>query len=1109
MSTSEEDVSNSSESGSDDSFIDDGSSEEESEQGSSDGSDGVPIRVSKVKKKTRTRIIDSDEAEEDEREDLNNSQKSSGDVTQNRTGESSRIMESDASAGQSMIVASNSKKGKSKKKVIDSDEEEESAIFEDSNPIKTRTGRNVLDSDEEETEMFASSSSMNTSSPINASSKKPVDSEGEETQMLSGNSNVNDCSDGAVIEDSTEIKNNQESVSSKSVNHSKSVNKSNSSGKGKPEYFQSHESQEEDDSEASLHTIEDKESPIKEPTSPFNPRTTHRSTAFGDLRNFGTPQRKPPLVVDFHTPRGQPKSPDQSRSPSPSSSVEIIEASEEEIIISDDDQAVGPSNKENHMPFVVKVEKPSKVSVNRAEYQVQKEKVSKMMADVLRNKNVLKTLNLNSLPDNGQLLKHRQANLEKMLAEAEDELKNMVVDKPEPAPIQTMAKPSSWQELDKFSGAVQPRTFGKQAMATYNQQKALTMDRLKQLHGSLKNCPSEDNFEEDPRGLLVELMPHQKHALGWLMWRERQKPSGGILADDMGLGKTLTMISLMLKFMQTNKENEADDEGDAENGEEHDDEEEDEGSRKKYKYDGGTLIVCPASLIGQWAGEVEKRLKRALLSVERYHGANREKKAKTLSQYDMVITTYSIVMNEAEKQTPLNRIKWRRIILDEAHQIRNHKSQTSMAVCKLGAKSRWALTGTPIHNKELDLYSLLKFIRVSPFDDFVVFKRWVSDKNAGGQERLNTVMSSLMLRRTKAQLQTKGSLKCLPERQWDLIKITLDKEEMDVYQKVLIFSRTLFSQFLHQRAEKDQNFAAENPTFTTKHDPNGEYSKMHRKLLQMNRVKEVKQHEILVLLLRLRQICCHPSLINDMLNSTEMDVGDDVNDNEELAINILDQLNKLNLNDDDKEDYNPAQGISNEGVTLREATRGVLNPNHPIFTKTRRSSKLQKVINILKENVLDNDDKAIIVSQWTGLLNLLATHLSEEGISYDQLDGKIPVHKRPAIIDNINNPKSKTKVLLLSLTAGGVGLNLVGANHLFLLDLHWNPQLEMQAQDRIYRVGQKKTVHVYKFMTADTIEERIKKLQDHKMNIAEAMLTGAKIQQSKLSLDDLKMLFNM
>lgn len=110
---------------------------------------------------------------------------------------------------------------------------------------------------------------------------------------------------------------------------------------------------------------------------------------------------------------------------------------------------------------------------------------------------------------------------------------------------------------------------------------------------------------------------------------------------------------------------------------------------------------------------------------------------------------------------------------------------------------------------------------------------------------------------------------------------------------------------------------------------------------------------------------------------------------------------------------------------------------------------------------------------------------------------------------NVQVIQTQLQILLLSLTAGGVGLNLVGGNHLLLVDLHWNPQLELQAQDRIYRMGQNKNVYVYKFMMVDTIEERIKQLQDNKMQMAESLLTGSKMQSSKLTLDDIKLLFNM
>lgn len=169
-----------------------------------------------------------------------------------------------------------------------------------------------------------------------------------------------------------------------------------------------------------------------------------------------------------------------------------------------------------------------------------------------------------------------------------------------------------------------------------------------------------------------------------------------------------------------------------------------------------------------------------------------------------------------------------------------------------------------------------------------MWKRWVANKDAGGQERLNTVISSLLLRRTKAELITKGSLQQMPEKEWKLLEIHLDKPEMDVYQRVLVLSRSLFAQFLHQRAEKNSEVYSVNNYNATSifaciaikkffvslivaGDPNGEYYKMHKKLVRMNRVKIVKQHEILVLLLKLRQLCCHPHLIKNVRTFTKYD----------------------------------------------------------------------------------------------------------------------------------------------------------------------------------------------------------------------------------------------
>ncbi|XP_056646688.1 transcription termination factor 2 [Diorhabda sublineata] len=734
------------------------------------------------------------------------------------------------------------------------------------------------------------------------------------------------------------------------------------------------------------------------------------------------------------------------------------------------------------------------IEVSPEQYQQQEEKIQRLGSELQRTADLIESINLEFLPDKGVSLKNRQVELEAKHLEEVQILSNMKIS------AQTEPQISSWKEIEAGAVKVQPKTFGRKAMSTYNAQKSLTIDRLQQLHGSLASCPKENDLAEPPKGLKVDLMPHQLRALSWLMWREKQKPSGGILADDMGLGKTLTMLSLMLKCNEMK--------------EEHSDQEDnrEQEPNKKQQYKGGTLVVCPASLLNQWSEELERRTKRGLASCELYHGPKRETKPKILTKYDLVITTYSIVNNENEKNGAIFRINWRRIILDEAHQVRNYKSLTSAAVCRLTGISRWALTGTPIQNKELDMYALLKFLRCSPFDDLVVWKRWVGDKTTGGTERLHMVISSLMLRRTKPELIEKGLLNSMPERKHKVVPVDLTKSERSVYSKILIFSRTLFAQFLHQRAERNQD--AREYEETSESTPNQEYFTMRQKLLRLNKLKDIKQHEILVLLLRLRQVCNHPSLITSMLDENMEFLGDDDSQSDNAgAMDFLDQLNNLTIDDKQEDEPNRTSdsgASAEEGSALRDVVKNVLHPSDPIFCKTNMSSKIKMAIKILKNDVLSNNDKAVIVSQWPSFLNLIGYHLKEEHIHFEQLDGSVPVIKRMTMVDRFNDPKDKIRILLLSLTAGGVGLNLVGANHLFLLDLHWNPQLENQAQDRIYRVGQLKPVFVYKLMATDTIEKRILDLQVKKLEIANSMLTGSvQVNRNKLTLQDLKMLFDM
>ncbi|CAG9565694.1 unnamed protein product [Danaus chrysippus] len=403
-------------------------------------------------------------------------------------------------------------------------------------------------------------------------------------------------------------------------------------------------------------------------------------------------------------------------------------------------------------------------------------KLNGLKEDLQNIRYLLENMDMNSLPDGGLKLIERLTTLEGEVRKQGDKVANMVIEPDEPTPEDVARdgfnkenKGLSWDDIQKASNAVQPRMFGKQAMATHMAERNLILERLRDLYESLASRPAEQHHHPQPAALLTTLMDHQLHALAWLHWRETQKPRGGILADDMGLGKTITMIALIVSDKEKNIDHRPDDD--------------EEGGRSRLAR-GGTLVVCPASLMQQWSGEVSKHCRPHAVSVCHHHGAARATQPHRLASYDLVITTYNILQRESEKGGVLTRVRWRRVILDEAHVVRNHKSATSAAVCSLSAAGRWALTGTPLHNKDLDLFALLKFLRCTPFDDLTMWKKWIDNKSLGGQERLSTIMRCIMLRRTKQLLQERGQLTCLPERSAHHVDVTLGKDEMNVYQKV-------------------------------------------------------------------------------------------------------------------------------------------------------------------------------------------------------------------------------------------------------------------------------------------------------------------------------------
>ncbi|NXJ77468.1 TTF2 factor, partial [Trogon melanurus] len=626
-------------------------------------------------------------------------------------------------------------------------------------------------------------------------------------------------------------------------------------------------------------------------------------------------------------------------------------------------------------------------------------------------------------------------------------------------------------------------------------------EAINHLHKSLESCPTEQTAAEDPSGLKVPLLLHQKQALAWLLWRESQRPCGGILADDMGLGKTLTMIALILVQKQLKTE------------------------KRKEKLEiwlskndstvipsNSTLIICPASLIHHWKKEIDRHVACGRLRVYLYHGPNRDKHAEVLSEYDVVVTTYSLVSKEVPTSkeegevpakdhdvqggsspcSPLLRVAWARVILDEAHNIKNPKVQTSIAVCKLRAGARWAITGTPIQNNLLDMYSLLRFLRCSPFDEYKVWKYQVDNNTRKGGERLSLLTRSLLLRRTKDQLDSAGKpLVSLPQRSTQLHQLKLSAEEQSVYNVLFARSRSTLQSYLKRQEQKNEarEYAGGNPFEKVAQ----EFGVSQKELLAGSQsASQVSSTvHVLSMLLRLRQCCCHLSLLKVALDQVNLN-------SEGLSLSIEEQLSALTLSE--------LQAPDSKSMVYLNGTAFKTD----IFEITRESTKISHLLAELKSiQSHSKSQKSVVVSQWTSMLKVVAAHLQRLGLKYATVDGSVNPKQRMDVVEEFNNNPKGPQVMLVSLLAGGVGLNLIGGNHLFLLDMHWNPALEDQACDRIYRVGQQKDVVIHRFVCEGTVEEKIVQLQRRKKVLAQQVLSGKGETFTKLTLADLKILFGI
>lgn len=676
-------------------------------------------------------------------------------------------------------------------------------------------------------------------------------------------------------------------------------------------------------------------------------------------------------------------------------------------------------------------------------------------------------------------------------------------------------------------------------------------------------------------GLAVPLLKHQRIALSWMTRKETKSTRccGGILADDQGLGKTISAIALILKERSPSSSTVCATKTKEKQTETLNLDEDEDGSfieqtnTTKNSVAAGTLVVCPTSVLRQWNEELHtKVIAESNLSVLVYYGGNRTKDPIEVSKYDVVLTTYAIVSMEVPKQPlaeeddgqtqtklspnkkrkypptsdetsnsesvdrPLAKLRWFRVILDEAQSIKNYKTQVARACWGLRAKRRWCLSGTPIQNSIDDLYSYFRFLKYDPFSVFKSFcsqiKAPIQRNPVSGYKKLQLILKTIMLRRTKRTLVKGEPIISLPPKTITLKKVDFTDEERNFYRRLEAESRAQFAKYAAAGTVK-QNYvnillmllrlrqACDHPLLVKEFTPS-----THRRL-SVEKAKEIPEEKLSRLL-----NCLEASLaICDICNDPPEDAV--VTTCEHVFCNqcILEHLSS----DDNQCPSSECKQILTKSSVFCKSTLKVSIDDQPSScslesessskiepSKALDSSKIKAALQVLQsisnpEGTLGNSlvrEKAIVFSQWTRMLDLVEVCLKDSSIGYRRLDGTMSVVARDKAVKDFNT-LPEVSVMIMSLKAASLGLNMVAACHVIILDLWWNPTTEDQAIDRAHRIGQTRPVTVLRFTVKDTVEDRILALQQKKREMVASAFgdddNGG--SQTRLTVEDMTYLF--
>ncbi|HHP7244493.1 MAG TPA: DEAD/DEAH box helicase, partial [Elainellaceae cyanobacterium] len=508
----------------------------------------------------------------------------------------------------------------------------------------------------------------------------------------------------------------------------------------------------------------------------------------------------------------------------------------------------------------------------------------------------------------------------------------------------------------------------------------LEFDRDEALADMMTKLNDKSQLEpiDDPEQLNGHLREYQKRGVSWLQYLE-ELGLNGCLADDMGLGKTVQVIARLLQ------------------------------EREQAQHNGSTslsptLLIAPTSVIGNWHREIQKFAPQLRSHV--HHGSQRVTDADAFKQawetYDVLITSFTLARKDAKLLTSVD---WHRVVLDEAQNIKNPKAAQTKAILKLSAPHRLALTGTPVENRLLDLWSIFNFLNPGYLGNQSQFRRNfelpIQKANDPRQSTtLKTLVEPFILRRVKTD---QAIIKDLPDKVEQKLYCNLTKEQASLYEATV-------KDVEEQLKSTDEG--------------------IQRKGL------------ILATLMKLKQICNHPMQFLQ-----------------------------------DGSEFTP-----------------------------ERSHKLSRLTEMVDE-VMDEGESLLIFTQFREIGDALEKYLRYT-CHYNTyyIHGGTARSKRENMITEFQDPNTEPSAFILSLKAGGVGITLTKANHVFHFDRWWNPAVEDQATDRAFRIGQKKNVFVHKFVAIGTLEERIDEMIEDKKKLAGAIVGSDEAWLTELDNDAFKQL---